>query len=683
MKQKIGYTILILIILVTPFIYSNNLYNGVISAKQIWFLGAMALLILVFSLDVLFRKETIRITLNNIDIALLVFCIYLFIRALFTPYTPVLSNARFLNYSLLLLFYFFVKYAYLGMSHTRNNSSHISGDAVEKNEVASSMEILVIVLMLTGLVQAIWGLLQIYGMTQSFHSIFRITGTFFNPAPYAIYLAVIFPLALGKLLLINELSSKRINGITPFSKPMSFSQILRFPKTSVYAFLDSLTPSLVINKLTYYISLITVISIILVLPATMNRTSWIGVVVGSLVVFNSRYSILKMVKEFLKSATRKLVFFVILIILVGSSIAGLYYLKKGSSDGRLLIWEVTLGKIAEKPLFGYGVGRFEAEYNNWQSDYFRSHPEEIEGPKGLVAGNTKYCFNEYLEMASELGIFGLLLFLGIIVTVFIQINRNNKKELSNENNINKFLVLNSFKIFIPSLLSLLICTLISFPFYSLPTLILFFLLIAFLSSNMERNHKSEKIISSLINNNFTKTTIFLFFSTVSILLIVTLNKQVKARITWNEVMVLFKLQDYDASGSLSEIYSPLLYTGAYLQQYGIALYLNEDYLRGQKMLELSKHYISNQPLYTTLGETYKILKKYSKAEEAYTHSIFMVPHKLYPRYMLAKFYFETGQKEKSLIFAEEILKKNLKIESTAASEIKKEMVELIEELKHE
>ncbi len=196
-------------------------------------------------------------------------------------------------------------------------------------------EIIIGLLITTGLVQAVWGLLQLYGVLPSFHSGFKITGTFFNPAPYALYLATIFPLALGRLLL---------------------------------------KPYLLFSKFSYYIFFLTVIPIILVLPATMNRASWIGVAVGSFIVLNYKYDIFQSIKKFLNNTARKQLAFTIIILIVGLSCTGLFLLKKGSSNGRLLIWEVTLGKIVEKPLFGYGVGRFEAEYNNWQADFFKSHP---------------------------------------------------------------------------------------------------------------------------------------------------------------------------------------------------------------------------------------------------------------------------------------------------------------------
>jgi hypothetical protein len=49
-------------------------------------------------------------------------------------------------------------------------------------------------LTLGGLVQAIYGNLQLWGYFPSHHGIFKMTGSFFNPGPYAGYLATIFPI---------------------------------------------------------------------------------------------------------------------------------------------------------------------------------------------------------------------------------------------------------------------------------------------------------------------------------------------------------------------------------------------------------------------------------------------------------------------------------------------------------
>ena len=100
------------------------------------------------------------------------------------------------------------------------------------------------------------------------------------------------------------------------------------------------------------------------------------------------------------------------------------------------------------------------------------------------------------------------------------------------------------------------------------------------------------------------------------------------------------------------------------------------------MLNNAQKFTSDEILYCDLGDSYKAGKTYNEAEEAYQHASFMVPHKLFPMYLLANLYGETGQKGKALRVAEEVLKKNIKVESTATEEILQTMKELIGRLKN-
>ena len=57
----------------------------------------------------------------------------------------------------------------------------------------------------------------------------------------------------------------------------------------------------------------------------------------------------------------------------------------------------------------------------------------------------------------------------------------------------------------------------------------------------------------------------------------------------------------------------------------------------------------------------------------------MNPSRFYPKYLLAKLYDESGQKEKAITTARELLDKEIKVESTAIEEIQEEMQKIIEE----
>ena len=59
-------------------------------------------------------------------------------------------------------------------------------------------------LILLGGVEAVWGLWQIYGLAVSNHSLYALTGSFYNPGPYSGYLAMVFPICLSEWLNLRK-----------------------------------------------------------------------------------------------------------------------------------------------------------------------------------------------------------------------------------------------------------------------------------------------------------------------------------------------------------------------------------------------------------------------------------------------------------------------------------------------
>ena len=61
------------------------------------------------------------------------------------------------------------------------------------------------VFILYGGMEAVWGIRQVvYGFTYSNHSLYALTGSFYNPGPYSGYLAMIFPICLYEWLKRKE-----------------------------------------------------------------------------------------------------------------------------------------------------------------------------------------------------------------------------------------------------------------------------------------------------------------------------------------------------------------------------------------------------------------------------------------------------------------------------------------------
>ena len=118
--------------------------------------------------------------------------------------------------------------------------------------------------------------------------------------------------------------------------------------------------------------------------------------------------------------------------------------------------------------------------------------------------------------------------------------------------------------------------------------------------------------------------------------------------------------------------------GDFLLSYGKALSMADEHKKAITILEYAKNYYPNTILYTALGDSYKELGKIDKAETSYLQAWYMIPSRFYPKYLLAKLYYDTGQNDKAMEVAGELLKKEVKIQSTAIMEIKEEMKNIIE-----
>src|SRR5690606_18696401 len=99
--------------------------------------------------------------------------------------------------------------------------------------------------------------------------------------------------------------------------------------------------------------------------------------------------------------------------------------------------------------------------------------------------------------------------------------------------------------------------------------------------------------------------------------------------------------------------------------------------------EHSGRYYKDDFWYLTLGEVNKELGNVTEAEIYYNAAATMVPHKLYPKYLLAKLYYASGQGKKAKKTASDILNSDVKVMSTAVEEIRNEMKTILNDQKEE
>ena len=548
---------------------------------------------------------------------------------------------------------------------------------------------LFLALVLGGLIQAVYGNLQLWGFYPSHHGLFKMTGSFFNPGPYAGYLAGVFSVALGAYLFnIRILSSGQVKSINRKIHNIK-SEIIRFLSKDSSYFSNYINrpeeplaekqqvKSGQINNAGFLFVLV-IVAILLVIPASRSRASWLAVIASSCFLFVVKYKtfLQDLYTRFFNSAFKKVIAGILVVLFAGISLWGLYHYKKGSADGRLLIWKVTAGMIQDYPFTGVGFDRYKAHYMNYQAGYFQENPDSQEA---MVAGDTNYAFNEVLQLTAENGFFGLLLIFIILFIAFPGEFSKPDTTSEKESNANRLIIIAK-----AGMISSIVFGLFAYPLQILPVKISFVLFLATVSGAKKSISKPNwKAITATTYKNLVPVmgrigiTVLILFGTGWAIKQLTI--YTKAYKNWNSAYQLYRMSAYEASiKEYKKAYPVLQRNGDFLTNYGKALSMAGEHSEAVKVLQKTTEIYPNIVVYTALGDSYKNINGPGRAEKAYLHAWYMNPSKFYPKYLLAKLYDETGQTDKAVYTANELLEKEVKIESTAIREIHEEMHKIIE-----
>jgi O-antigen ligase len=583
--------------------------------------------------------------------------------------------------------------------------------------------------------------MQLYGFAVSHHGLFSITSAFHNPGPFSGFVVSGLPVVLG--VVGYELEKEK--GYTESKR--SEVPPKRKNRGIYLKWLDINIPfTYIIRYSILALAWITLVAILLVLPPAKSRAAWIAGIAGSLFVFASHPNFLafkdSLKKKFLtiRKPLRVLLLTVVLLFIATGGF-GLYVMKKGSADGRMLIWQVSSQLIKQSPVIGHGTGAFNALYMNEQANWFESGKGTE--AQAMVAGSPEAPFNEPLKLWLEKGLIAILLAGSILYFIFVTnskaVNPKPKTLNSELSTLNpepipilgtslRYATINpelktinpipnkidlrhrdslrsnpkpstinpypasrvpilgiplrcnylcatlrlstSFK---GALISLLVFSLFSYPFDISSFVLQLIILVALLAGTS--------------NQIFTITGRKTLFLTIPIAIAIILGsiyfipqrqEHYQALKTWQEANNLYNYRSYQASVAAYEEALPVLKTnGLFFQMYGKALNMDEQHEKSNEILALAQQRLSSYIIQNTLGDNHKALHNYTEAEATYKKSTQMVPSLLLPKYLLAKLYSESGQHQKAQHTAEEILRSNIKVESSATREIMREMNEIV------
>lgn len=608
-------SILFLLFLLTPLINNESFVQPTIVSKTFFFNYGLMLAIIFWILErIVSKKDVSHFKATRTDLFLTLYVIYILVNRFFIQDYHGLS-IRFLDLLGLITLYILLR-----------------------SLPITSYYWLFTAIVLAGIFQAVYGNLQILGYYPSLNSRFSISGSFFNPGPYAGYLASVFPIAFG-MYFYNK-------GILDFLKLVDRKK----------GILNDFKRYFLI-----YVPQIGMTTILIVLPATRSRASWIAVLVSFFFLLLHKPSYLRNKLDHILPSAKKIFVVILISISLVMCLLAAYFLKKDSADGRLLIWRIGIDMIKQNPLYGVGYNRFETHFMDFQAEYF----EKRQGSNyGLLADNTGYAFNEPLQFLIENGIIGILMAGFIVVFLLVKVPTENQIP---------------WKLSIATLLSIGFFGMFSYPSEILPIKMIGVLALSCISLSNSQNSQWIRNLKWNRRGQIIRTGII---GTIILSLFIAykefhgLGKNIKK---WKNAQDLYYNGLYEESLKIFDSLYPshLNTNGEFLMNYGKALSIFEEHKKAINILERSKRYLNNVIIETTLGDSYKAIGKYSQAEAAYEQAANMIPHRFYPQYLLTKLYFESGQYAKANQTAKIVLAKPVKVSSRAISEMKIEIEKLI------
>lgn len=503
--------------------------------------------------------------------------------------------------------------------------------------------VLLTLLCLFGIYEAWTGIRQIYGFAYSNHGLFKVTGTLFNPGPYAGFIASVLVCAVACIVRSNRLAGRLLR-----------RQTLRRPRSLLRpcVLAGGLLPCLA----GWGAALLGAV----VLPASMSRAALAAVAAGcGALALGELDAAGRLRRLFAAHPLRTGIAAGSALLLLGGAAAGAYHLKRPSAEGRLLIWKIDARILLRRPLCGAGLGNFAGAFGEEQARYFaeRSRPE---GEK-QVAGCPEAGFNEFLQFGAETGAAGFALLLLLTGTaVAAGIRRGDP--------------------FGYGLLAAAVFASFSYPWSVLPLRLLFVVLLAGAASppgGRRRSGPRTETVPSRRSGPFRRIAAPLLLAAGIACWPGVYGRtaaRAEARRQWSDVRIWMSSGRYDYLVEDGErLLDSLPHDFRFLYDYGYALHRSGDYRRSNDILRTGARISSDPMFWNIMGKNHDALGEHSEAERAYLQAHFRIPDRIYPLYLLALHYRASGQEAEALATARRVADYTPKIESAQTRKMQEEM----------
>jgi len=393
---------------------------------------------------------------------------------------------------------------------------------------------------------------------------------------------------------------------------------------------------------------------LVVLPSTMSRTGWIAAIVSSGYVFWFSTDVCK--KFFYRFNKRIFIYLSLSLLLLTLCAVGVWKIKSESAFGRVFLWKISALAVADAPLAGND--NFSTAYAEAQERYFQSRINELGinnlGHEEDVAAILDYAFNEYFNFAIEHGLPLFLIVAALIVVVVLVGHRRRRYGLCGAVVSFAVFAFASYPAHIPAFIAILLLALIGCVWVKSPMKVAF--------------KVSFCILAVVLSGAMYYGSVFY-------------SQRADFMHQWDKSRFLYTSKMYaKAADSYSKIFDGMRWNGRFLYEYGHSLFKIKKYVHAEYALWESAKLSGDPMILNILGECAQARGNYQSAEDYYLRSVYRLPNRLYPHYLLFLLYSDPEwadtHKQQRLSEYQIITTKPLKTESSATGEMRRNVIEL-------
>ena len=327
---------------------------------------------------------------------------------------------------------------------------------------------------------------------------------------------------------------------------------------------------------------------------------------------------------------------------IPQKVTSIYEDNFSSIDSRLIIWGTALEIIKDKPLLGIGIGSFKMDYLDYQAGFLKENPIYLK-----YHSRAEEAHNEYIQLAAELGIIGLGIFLYILFIFYGSALKYLNEKKTGERNKEKLILWGMLM----GITCFLFDSIFTFPLHVPALGSAFFIIFALtflyvnnfstleqqdqLKTEKDEEKKKEKGRREKSKNKQSKgrrnekskvvyiyIVLILFLMTAAINILVI--KPYVADIAYFKGIKYYNRQDYQRALPNFEQAGKLdPYNGKILYALGTNYYNLNDYSKAEDVLERAENYVRDKYLFRNLGLCYIKLGDYEKAEEELEYAVYL------------------------------------------------------------